>query len=76
MTKHARRLQNADQALALYDFGPNKFTSDDNWKEDSPDGWSKNVHLIDPDTKSEGTISFIVRFDPNNDDVVDAYHNY
>jgi hypothetical protein len=76
MTQHACRLQNADQALELYDFGPNKLTSADGWDEDGPDQWSKNVYLTDPQTQSEGRVLFIVKFDSINNDVIDAYHKY
>lgn len=75
---HARRLQNADQALELYDFGPNKQSGADGWDEDEKDlnKWTKNVYLLDPATQSEGRVLFVVKFDPVSDDVTDAHHDY
>jgi hypothetical protein len=63
MTQHARRLQNADQALELYDFGPNKCSGDSDWYEVGPDQWKKAVRLYNGFILV-GKMLFVVRFDP------------
>ncbi len=74
---HSRRLQNAEQALELYDFGPLQEWGADGWDGDEKDSnrWTRNVYLMDPETKSESRVLFVVRFSPN-DDVIDAHHDY
>lgn len=78
MTPHALRLANADQSLELYDFGHLEQRGSDGWDEDraDPNKWTKNVYLFDPEAKSECRVLFVVRFDPENGDVHDAYHDY
>jgi hypothetical protein len=77
MTQHARRLQNADQAFELYDKGDMQLDGSDGWDiDESRPIWTKNVYVRNPETKSSGVLVFVVRFNPVNDDVEEAYFHY